>query len=76
MLKRVTHFMPFDTRVNMFSALVMPYFNYRGAVWGNIYMGLADKLQKMQNIGLLEFSPFLTITFAQVFYWMSLAGKG
>ena len=33
----------------MFSALVMPYFNYRGAVWGNIYMGLADKLQKMQN---------------------------
>ena len=41
--------MPFDTRVNMFSALVMPYFNYRGAVWGNSYMGLADKLQKMQN---------------------------
>ena len=27
----------------------MPYFNYPGAVWGNIYMGLADKLQKMQN---------------------------
>ena len=33
----------------MYNALVMPYFNYCSAVWGNINKGLADKLQKMQN---------------------------
>ena len=55
----------------MYNALVMPYFNYCGAVWGNINKGLAEKLQK-----LLEFSPFLTMMFAQVCFWMSLAGKG
>ena len=48
-LRRVSHFIPFDTRVNMYNALVMPYFNYCGAVWGNINKGLADKLQKLQN---------------------------
>ena len=48
-LKCVSHFIPFDTRVNMYNALVMPYFNYCGAVWGNINKGLADKLQKLQN---------------------------
>ena len=31
------------------NTLAMPYFNYCGAVWGNINKGLADKLQKMQN---------------------------
>ena len=31
-LKRVSHFIPFDTRVNMYNALVMPYFNYCGAI--------------------------------------------
>ena len=35
-LKRVSHFIPFDTRVNMCNALVMLYFNYCSAVWGNI----------------------------------------
>ena len=39
-LKRVSHFIPFGTRVNMYNALVMPYF---------INKGIADKLQKMQN---------------------------
>ena len=33
----------------MYNALVMPHFNYCGAVWGNINKGLADKLQKLQN---------------------------
>ena len=34
----------------MYKALVMPYFNYCSAVWGNINKGLEDKrLQKMQN---------------------------
>ena len=27
-LNRVSHFIPFDTRVNMYNALVMPYINY------------------------------------------------
>ena len=48
-LKRVSHFIPFDTRVNMYNALLMPYFNHCSAVWGNINKGIADKLQKMQN---------------------------
>ena len=48
-LRRVSRFIPFDTRVNMYNALVMPYFNYCGAVWGNINKELADKLQKLQN---------------------------
>ena len=57
------------------NTLAMPYFNYCGAVWGNINKGEVDKLQ-ICRIGLLEFSPFLTMRFAQVFCWMSLAGKG
>ena len=48
-LRRVSHFIPFDTRVNMYNALVMPYFNYCSAAWGNINKGLGDKLQNMQN---------------------------
>ena len=49
-LKRVSHLITFDTGVNVYNALVMPYFNYCSAVWGNINKGLADKrLQKMQN---------------------------
>ena len=48
-LKRVSHFVPFDTKVNMCNTLVMPYRNYCSAVWGNINKGLADKLQKLQN---------------------------
>ena len=31
----------------MYNALVMTYFNYCSAVWGNINKELADKLQKM-----------------------------
>ena len=48
-LKRVSHFIPFDTKVNMYNTLVIPYFNYCSAVWGYIIKGLVDKLQKMQN---------------------------
>ena len=74
-LKRVSHLTPFDTRVNTYNALVMPYFNYCSAVWGNINKGLADKLQRCR-IGLQEFLFFLTMRFAQVLCWMILAGKG
>ena len=46
-LRRVSHFVPLDIRVSMYNALIMPYFNYCGAVWGNINKGLADKLRKL-----------------------------
>ena len=59
----------------MYNALVMPYFNFCGAVWGNINKRLADKLQKLQNRA-ARILTFLTMTFAQVFCWMSLTRKG
>ena len=51
---------PLDTRVTMYNALIMPYFNYCGAVWGNVNKGLADKLQKLQNRAarILTFSSY------------------
>ena len=61
-LKCVSHFIPFDTRVSMYNALVMPYFNYCcSAVWGNIDKRLADKLQKMHNRAarILTFSNYV-----------------
>ena len=61
-LKWVSHFIPFDTRVSMYNALVMPYFNYCcSAVWGNINKRLADKLQKMHNRAarILTFSNYV-----------------
>ena len=51
---------PFDNRVNLYNALVMPYFNYCCAVWGNINKRLADKLKKLQNKAarILTFSDY------------------
>ena len=42
------------------NALVVPYFDYCGAVWGNVNKGLADKLQKLQNRAarILTFSDY------------------
>ena len=59
-LRWASHFIPFDTRVNMYNALVMPYFNYCGAVWGKINKGLADKLEKLQDMAarILTFSNY------------------
>ena len=59
----------------MYNTLVMPYFNYCSAVWGNINKEQVDKLQ-ICRVGLLEFSLFLTMRFAEVFCRMSLAEKG
>ena len=45
----------------MYNALVMLYFNYCSAVWGDINIKkLADKLQKMQNRAarILTFSSY------------------
>ena len=48
-LKLISPFILFETRMNTYSAIVMPYFNYCSTVWGNIGIGLADKIQKIQN---------------------------
>ena len=34
-LRRISATMPFDTRVNLYNALVTPYFNYCSPIWGN-----------------------------------------
>ena len=62
----------------MYNALVMLYFNYCSAVWGDINIKkLADKLQKMQNRAARILSPFPAMMLAQVFCWMmSLVRKG
>ena len=67
--------MPFDTRMNTYNALVMPYFNYCSTVWGNIGIGLADIKSKNYKTWLPETSPFLITRYAQMCYWMSLTGK-
>jgi len=41
--------MPLETRLNIYYALSMPYFNYCGHVWGNIWKGISDKLQQLHN---------------------------
>ena len=48
-LRRISATVPFHTRINIYNALVMPYFNYCSPVWGNIGKSLSDKLQKLQN---------------------------
>ena len=75
-LKNVRHFMPFDTKVNMYKVLVMPYFNITVALYRVISIRDWQTNFKRCRIRLLEFSPFLTMRFAQVFCWMSLARKG
>ena len=61
-LKSVSTTIPFDTRMNMYYALVMPYFNDCSTVWGNISKGLSDKFQKLQNRAarILTFSNYET----------------
>ena len=61
-LKRVSSTIPFDTRMNMYNALVVPYFNYCSTVWDNIDKGLSDKIQRLQNRAarILTFSSYET----------------
>ena len=73
-LKSIRPFILFDTRMSMYNALVMPCFNYCSTVWGNIGIGLADKIQKLQNRA-TRILTFLITRYAQMRYWMSLAGK-
>ena len=36
LLKRISTIIPFETRINIYNALGMPYFNHCGPVWDNI----------------------------------------
>lgn len=64
--------MKFDTRINMYNALVMrPYFNHCSTVWGIIGKIQSDKNQKLQNRA-ANVSNYET---PQVFCWMNFAGK-
>ena len=73
-LKRISPFILFETRMNTYNALGMPYFNYCSTVWGNIGIGLADKIQKLQNWA-ARILTFSNTRYAQMCYWMCLAGK-
>ena len=72
-LKRVSTTIPFGTIMNMYNALVMPYFNYYSTVWGNIGKRLSDKIQKLQNRAARIHTTFQITKLAQVFCWMNLA---
>ena len=78
-LKRVSPTISFDTRMNMYNALVAPYFDYCSTVWGNIGKGLSDKIQKLQNRAarILTFSNYETrsSTLLDELGWESLENK-
>jgi len=48
-LKQVRDFVPVDTLIIMYKALIQPTFDYCDLVWSNLNKGLADRLQKLQN---------------------------
>ena len=48
-LKKNRSFVPFETLLCIYNALVQPHFNYCSVVWGNCNKSLSIKLQKLQN---------------------------
>ena len=48
-LKRSRSFVPFETLLWIYNALVWPHFDYCSAVWENCNKSLSIKLQKQQN---------------------------
>ena len=48
-LKRSRSFVPFETLLCIYNALVQPHFDYCSVVWGNCNKSLSIKLQKLQN---------------------------
>ena len=47
--KRIRPFVPPDTLLYIYSALIQPHFDYCNLVWGNCGKTLSDRLQKLQN---------------------------
>ena len=48
-LKRIRTFVPQNTLILMYKALVLPYSDYCSEVWGCLGKTLSEKLQKLQN---------------------------
>ena len=48
-LKRVGPFISVKTALQIYHALIRPYFDYCSSVWGECSVTLCDKLQKLQN---------------------------
>ena len=48
-MKRKWSFVPFETLLCIYNALVQPHFDYCSVVWGNCNKSLSIKLQKLQN---------------------------
>ena len=48
-LRRARALVPRDTLINMYNALVVPYFDYCSPVWGCIGKCQSERLQKLQN---------------------------
>ena len=59
-LKRSRSFVPFETLLCIYNALVQPNFDYCSGVWGNCNKSLSIKLQKLQNrvARILTFSSY------------------
>ena len=53
-LKRIRSMINRDTANKIYKALVEPHFDYCSLVWDGLGIKLADKLQKLQKIVLLE----------------------
>ena len=48
-LKRSRSFVPFETLLCIYNALVQPHFDYCSVVWGNSNKSIPIKSQKLQN---------------------------
>ena len=48
-LRRTKPFVTQETLIQIYNALIVPYFDYCSEVWGELNKGLAEKLQKMQD---------------------------
>ena len=48
-IKRIRHLVPQATLHLIYQALIQPHFDYCNAVWGNCWINLRNKVQKLQD---------------------------
>ena len=74
-LKRVRPFIPTDVAVQIYTALILPHFDYCSPVWDSMSGCLSDKLQKLQNRAARELLSHLLIraptSFSRCLSWRS-----
>ena len=73
-LKRSRSFVPFETLLCIWNALVQPYFDYCSVVWGNCNESLYIKLQNYR-IALHVSWPLLQMLPMRMISLLDLAGK-